>query len=822
MTQIMLNGEWDVEAFSPNGERTEMKGTVPGSALNDIIVSDGITPDDVFYRDNAEQYQKYENYDWIYTKKFDINSVSGRINLVFKKLDTYCDIYLNSTHLGYCENNFIDYTFDVSDILCEGENTLQVRFYSPIMAVRGKVQRNAAFTAERMNTRRIQCTYGWDWTMRFVTCGISQDVYLEQIDEGIKVSDAYIYTKSVDEDSAQIGLDIDFVDFRPGGIIDFEIYSPEEKIVVKYSKYYEEEFMRMSFDIANPKLWYPVGYGEQPLYRMVIKCGERVLYEETFGIRTVKVMQISDDEGSEFYNKCLEVKKGEHAQEYDKNTEFSGFILKINGKKIMCKGGNWVPCEPFPQGSTDEKITKLLTLAKDAGVNMLRVWGGGDFETDHFYNECSRLGIMVTQDFLMACATYPEKEQWFLNHLKKEAEFAAKKLRNKTCLVWWNGDNENAYKGYDTKEDYIGRYSAFKAIAPVIYKRDPYREFFPSSPYGGNMYASVTAGTSHNTNFLSYWLRYIENSDMSDYKDKYKEFRARFIAEEPSMGVISKPSLRRFMTDGDIFGDDKTIWLYHTKTNPYMKELFDYMSDMSCKILGDFTNAEDRLFKYKYIQFEWVRFCMEQARREKWFTSGMLFWMFNDCWPAAGGWSFVDYYGIPKAAYYSFKRAAKPVVCCIDKKDEGYSLYICNDGKAQNIKYKCVLMSNGKCKTLIEEEIQIDENSSCVAFKMKNNIKENDVLLLEIEDESGNRDRAFYKQGDLEIVPCNEKLEILKKTDNYIEVKANSYIHAVELEGEAVFEDSYFSMLPGETKTVSFEKIGNTDIEITAYTLKLD
>jgi len=824
MNRINLNGEWLVEGTAPDGGKIEFLGTVPGSALNDLLKFEGKGSVDIFYRDNAEQYQKYENYDWTYTKKFNMDSVSGKINLVFEKLDTYCDLYLNSVHLGYCENNFIDYTFDVSDVLFEGENNLEVRFYSPIAAVRGKVQRDAAFTAERMNTRRIQCTYGWDWTMRFVTCGISQDVCLERIDTGIKVSDAYIYTKSIDEESAQIGIDIDFEDFKSGGTVDFEIYSPEGELVAKRSKYYEEEFMRMSFDVAEPELWYPAGYGEQPLYRIVIRCGDRVLFEETFGIRTIKVMQISDNEGSEFYNKCLEIKKAERSHEFDKNTEFSGFILKINGKKIMCKGGNWVPCEPYAQGSTDQKITKILTLAKDMGVNMIRVWGGGDFETDHFYNECSRLGIMVTQDFLMACATYPEKEQWFLNHLKKEAEFAAKKLRNKTCLVWWSGDNENACKGCDTDEDYTGRNSAFKAIAPVIYKRDPYREFFPSSPYGGNLYASVTAGTSHNTNFLSHWLRYIDNSDMKDYKDKYKEFRARFIAEEPSMGVCSLPSLKKFMSDEDIYGDDKKMWLYHTKTNPCMKELFDYMSDMAQKILGGFEDPNDRLFKYKYIQYEWVRFCVEQVRREKWFSSGIVFWMLNDCWPAAGGWSFIDYYCQPKASYYSFKRAAKPVIASIDRENKEYKLYICNDSNAQMVKCRAIKLSkNLKDFTiLLEDEVNIAENTSGDAFKISaDEIKSDETLIFEVTDNVGNTDRAFYKQGDLNIEDCTSELEVVKTCDTQITVKSKSYIHAVEFEAESVFSDNYFSLLPGEEKIVEFEKCGNGDIDIKAYTIKI-
>ena len=823
MSRISLNGEWHVRRFSPCGEESEYVGEIPGCALYDIIRYEGKSLDEIFYRDNAETVQKYENYDFVYTKTFDMITVSGRMELVFEKLDTYCDIYLNEVHLGYCDNGFISYNFDVSDIIKVGENTLEVRFYSPVNAVRGRLLRPAAFTAERVNTRRIQCTYGWDWTMRFVTCGISRDVYLECTDNEIKIEDVYVYTKSIIDDCAEIGIDIDLSDYKRGGIIDAQIFSPDGVLLHRHTRYCAEKFMRIIMDIPDAQKWYPLGYGKQPLYKLVILCGEKELYATSFGIRIVKILQLRDEKDSDNFKKCLEIKKSEHAQIFDKNTEFAGFILTVNGEKIMCKGGNWVPCEPFTNKDPKEKITKLLTLAKDAGVNMLRVWGGGDFETEHFYDECSRLGIMVTQDFMMACASYPEKEVWFLEQLEKEAEYAVRVIRNKPCLMWWTGDNENATEGCNTDIDYRGRNSAYKAIAPIVYKRDPYREFLPSSPYGGNMYASITAGTTHNTNFLGHFLHYIETADMTDYKDRYKEFRARFIAEEPTMGVISKFSLRRFMTSEDIFGDDKTMWLYHTKTNPYMNELFDYMDTMARKILGDFTDSEDRLFKYKYIQFEWIRFCMEQARREKWFTSGIIFWMYNDCWPAASGWSLVDYYGIPKASYYSFKRSAKTVIGCIDKNAETFSLNICNDGAAQRVKCKCMVLSDGHCNVLFEKEIEIEENVSFTAFELNNDkMKMQDVLLFEVENEMGEHDRAFYKQGALEIVTCNDKLEILNKTDHYIEARAKTYIHVVEFESEAVFEDNYFSMLPGEVRKISYVTIGDSKIEIQAYTLKFD
>ena len=282
--------------------------------------------------------------------------------------------------------------------------------------------------------------------------------------------------------------------------------------------------VRIDMDVPAPQLWYPLGYGGQPLYTFAVKNGDRLIYSESFGIRTVKIMQLPDEIGSKNHGLCLSIKN----REYDLNESFSGFVLKVNGEKIFCKGANWVPCVPFAVGNIDERQTAILELCAEAGVNMLRVWGGGAFETKHFYNECSRLGIMVTQDFLMACGAYPEEQAWFIDELKKEALYAARLCRNQPCLMWWSGDNENAVKGCDTDEDYRGRRSAYEGIAPVIYREDPYRRFLPSSPYGGNRYASNTVGTTHNTQFLGHIFPYLLGNDLSDYKDEFKKYKKYF------------------------------------------------------------------------------------------------------------------------------------------------------------------------------------------------------------------------------------------------------------------------------------------------------
>ncbi len=819
MRKVDLNGTWHLEGTSPDGEVIEISADVPGSTLSAILNSDIEKNLDVFYRDNADKVQKYENYNWIYSKCFQMDDTDKKLVLVFEKLDTYCDVYVNDKHAGSCDNGYIPHRFDISKLVTKGENTVSIYFYSPVTQMLGRKKLPSAFAKDRLYTRRPQCTYGWDWTMRFVSCGVG-NAYVEEIDTGIKVDTAYVYTKSIDEDSAEVVIDIDFKDFECGGVVDVNIIDSGGNIAAEYSRYNEESFMRINLDVENPKLWYPNGYGSAELYRLEIKCKNKLLYNTEFGIRTVKIMELCDKEGSENFEKCVELKKTPFSQFYDKNDKFSGFILKINGTKIMCKGANWVPCEPFAKGNTDKKVTKLLELAKDGGVNMIRVWGGGDIETEHFYNECSRLGIMVTQDFLMACGQYPEDAQWFLEHLKREAEYAVEALRNKACLVWWSGDNENAIDGCDMDTNYKGRASAYKAIAPIIYKRDYNRRFLPSSPYGGKNYASNTKGTTHNTQFLGDFFKYMLKDDVSDYKDYFKLYNARFIAEEPVLGAASENCLKKFMTVDDIYGDDLSMWLYHTRTNPSLKtQVFEYLYSFAQGILGKFKDGEDRFFKLKYLQYEWLRVSLERVRREKWFCSGVVYWMLNDCWPAASGWALIDYYGEPKAAYYSFKRAAKPMMLSVDLEDGKYKFHICNDGKEEKLTLKWYAVSkNGSIAAQSEaKEIYASANTSFIGHEVNaSEVPEDCFVVAEI-----NNDRAFYKKGMLEISASNDRIDTLKTGIQGVKIKAKAYIHTVELCGDAVFEDNYFSLLPGEERVIKYKQTGKDNIGAKAYTLNI-
>lgn len=816
MEKLFLENNWVL-----TGDKIgTVSATVPGCVHTDLI-KEGIIKD-LFWRDNNKQYEWIENEDFTYSCTFDAKESDDAV-LVFEGLDTYCDIYLNGCAIGSADNMFISHEFNIGGKLQERDNVLEIRFRSPIKEVADRPALNGAFTTERLHTRRMQCTYGWDWVDRFVTCGVYRPVYI-RYGSDMYVDSVYVVTENIDEFSAQICVEMEFANFKEGGLVNVAVVSPDGDVVNSAEFYCKEPKAVRRFDITEPQLWYPLGYGEHPIYTLVCTVNDNV-HTETFGIRTLKVLQIPDKEGSDYYNLAKALQEGEIGQIMDKNTTYSGFQLVINGKKILCCGANWVPCEPFPSAETPEKFDKLIDLACKMKLNMLRVWGGGLFENKYFYDCCDRAGILVTQDFLMACGTYPETEEWFIESQRKEAEFAVKYLRNHPSLAWWSGDNENATEASEDMEEYRGRKATIGAIAPAIYKYDRSRMFLPSSPYGGKTYASLTSGTTHNTNYIDRMFDYFYDTDCVDYKEYLGQFSARFIAEEPVFGAVSRKSALRFMEESDILDGEQTILRHHTKNNAWLAhEVFDYITTFALKVLGAPSDLEDRYFKYKYIQFEWFRIVFENMRRNIGFCNGLVFWMFNDCWPASLGWSILDYYCMPKAAYYQFRRCAQTLVSSVTCDGKNYNVTLSNSGFKTVVAKGCAYRFDKTNMAEAAEKYEFDITAdaySAGTVKLPWSLDENNVIVCDVVcDEFA--DRSFYKHGDLSIHNCNDALRVVARDEHSITVCSDSYIHTVELEGDCVFSADYFSLLPGESKTVTWECLNDnsdSDFTVTAYTI---
>ena len=805
MKRISLDGKWKLVCENRN---INIDALVPGCVHTDLKNA-GLLKD-IFYRDNANSCQWIENEIWKYKREFNIDSTENA-NIVFEGLDTYCDVLINGEKISF-DNMFIEHRIKADELLKKGENSIEVIFYPPAKMVEDKESLPGSFTTERLHTRRIQCTYGWDWVQRFVTFGIFRCVYIEY-EEGFRCNDMYLYTSAIDSYGAQIVADVSFSGYENGADVICDIKDNNGVSVFRKSLYINTPTYRFDISIDNPKLW-DVRNCDNPLYTLYLSYNGDS-FEQKFGIRTVRVLQKRDIEGSKQYNLCKALQDTPSGKRYDFNEEFSSFEVILNGRKVLCKGANWVPCEPFVSEETDAKITKILTLAKEAGMNTVRAWGGGIFEKDHFYNECDRLGILVIQDFLMACGQYPENDEYFILQLQKEAEYAVKKLRNHPSLMWWNGDNENAIEGTDTMKNFRGRTASLFGAMPYINKYDYTRPFLVSSPYGGNVYASKTSGTTHHTQFLRMLFDYIKSdSDGSDYLTKLKEFTARFIAEEPCFGASSKESMLNFMTEYDIInGDD--MWLYHTKGNPALNdELYNYFSEFAEKILGEYKDGEDRLFKYQYLQYEWIRVSMENTFRNCDFCGGIIYWMLNDCWPSAAGWSIIDYYLKPKAGYYAFKNTLSDCIISLTEEKEGLYLYLCNalDKKLdKNIKLRYIDYKSNR--TIATEVITLEVNENDVAKTAIPQPEDNIIIVAKCDEY-----RTFYKKGRLLICKNDFAVNIRVLEDGVI-LKCNGYVHSVELCGECVFDDNFFSMLDGEERMVKFSG-ESKNIRVNSYVLE--
>lgn len=815
MKKIYLHDGW---SFTDSAFDKRLDAKVPGCLHTDLMSAGIIT--DIYYRDNNDKYGWVENCAPIYETRFDAK-LADNVRLTFDGLDTFATVYLNGKELGEVHNMFIPHTFDVSSILKEKDNHLRVEFTSPIKAVEGMpVSPGFAFTGDRINARRIQCTYSWDWVGRFVTMGIFRPVYLEYR-EGLEIEDVYVRTDAVDRFGASIVAEYTLSGFDKPGMVEAELLSPSGRVVYTDRFYADRELMVRKMDIPSPELWYPHGYGAQPLYTFRARAGESS-FESTLGIRTLRIINHRDVVGTDYHNRATEAAKGEAVKQRILDDTFFGFKVVVNEKEIFCRGGNWVPCDPFASEESEGKIRALVRSARDMGANMLRVWGGGLFETPAFFDECDRCGILICHDFLMACGQYPEKQEWFIKELLLESEYAVKLMRNHACLGWFHGDNENAERGSDIIPDYSGRSSALDGIYPSVYKYSKNIPFLASSPWGGNMFSSITSGTSHNTNYLGYIFDYMYTTDCHDYKEYLSQFTSRFVSEEPTFGAISRESMLEFMTEEDLLGDNEDILKYHSKTNPGLPvHIYDDIRAFTSHVLGDFVDGEDRFFKMKYIQCEWVRVTKELVLRNLGYSNGIIYWMFNDCWPASLGWAFVDYYLRRKPSFYAFKRLTAPAVGSVDA--EGKTLTVSNtsdEGDAAFVSVVALDINDGfKELDRIDTSVILDPYAT-ESLDVSSLSKYDNVLLVSDVTLGESSYRSYFKRGKLEI-ERTDAFEIVSSTDTSITIRAKGYLQAVELEGDYVFSDNYFTMLKGETVTVYHKPFSDKarGVSVRTYTL---
>jgi len=802
--RFQLHGGWKITGYGQNGEIVgPIEGTVPGHVHTDLL-RHGLIPDPL-WRDQAIQTQWIESFDWVYETEFEWRDESrvDDATIRFEGLDTIATIHVNDSEIGSAANMFIPHEFPLRHAIVVGTNRLTVRFTSIQKHLRDKDVGKyvSLFSQDRVFLRRMQCTFGWDWVHRLVSYGIWRPVFIEAKPDG-RINNAFMRTVGLGDGEARVAWEVKLEGANADSRIHAQLIDPAGQVVWEQQAACGDGSASGEFALRNPRLWWPSGYGEAALYRFEVRlvaadghpcdsCSEEI------GIRTVEVEQLPDDQGS-------------------------SYTIVVNGLRIFAKGGNWVPADPFPSRVTEERYEQLLQLLVDGNMNMLRVWGGGTYELPAFWQACNRLGIMVSLDFMMACAQYPEHEQWFVEAMKTEVTASVQSLRNHPSLVFWCGDNELAMNN-NPEDEYWGKTICAQVTEPTVKALDPSRPYFATSPIGGRPFNSQDEGDCH---FSTWYDPVFILGDMKDYRERIMEGRGRFLSECVVFGAPPLASLLKMMTADDAVDPSAAMWEFRTKDNPYngQDELTHHrmLEKTAITLFGASDDPLQKIRKMEYVQYEFARLQAEHYRRRKYDTSGLLFWMFGDCWPASGC-AMVDYFGMPKAGYFGAKKAFTPVMISLESRNDKLGVWIANDTLDElqgAIEVRAATTDGRQLAARQWHGGQVPANASVMIGEIDKaelglNSDAADVVVqaswqASVEEGlSGSGDRTIY----FEVLPKHLRLHPAKLRINHmpydersgvIEIAADAFARVVTIDGDLHVDDNYFDMMPGEVRVVKY------------------
>ena len=759
---------------------------VPGTVHTDLLNLKLI--DEPFYSDNEKRLQWIGESDWVYRTKFDLPKnfdINRPLYLVFEGIDTPAKILLNGDEIGSVDNMFLTYKLNVSKVIRNKKNKLELLFTSPVKYARqlenekGKLQ--VALNTERVYIRKAQYAFGWDWGPSFAAMGIWRNVYLLQQEEYF-IENFSFDTLSIDENHALVRIKIK-LNQPAAEEISYKInfYNKSEKIALdKHALKYTPETI-VEFQVKNPQLWWPNGIGEQNLYDLKIQVlrNNSIIDEKTkkVGIRTIQLK----------------------LKENDKNT----FRFIINNIPVFLKGVNWIPADSFLPRVNESKYRNLLTFAKEANMNVVRVWGGGIYEHDIFYDLCDELGLLVWQDFMFACASYPEYEE-FINNVKAEVEQNVFRLQHHPSIAIWCGNNENEWGFYgDQKKPFkeMSGYKIYHEIIPAILKRtDPNRAYWPSTPFsnGEEDPNSQLSGNRHQWGIWSSWI---------DYKE-VKNDESLFVTEFGFQSSACYPTISKVLPK-DQKSSQSRIFEYHNKQIEGTERLFKFLSAH----LPVRTDLRDFIYLTQLNQGFALKECVEHWQYRFPETNGSIIWQLNDCWPVAS-WALVDSELLPKLSYYLVKNAFSKNLIISRKENNHLKIFVINNSLenfAGKFQIDLVELPSGNVSKIISKKVTVDplSKNECHSFGLPEFIEDGKgIYVISLFDKGNNLvNRNFFSGTEFKFIiipPPKVKIK-LSKSKNLVKVSTDKPAFFVFLESKGlIFEDNGFTILPGEKLTIPY------------------
>jgi beta-mannosidase len=749
-----------------------------------------------------------EKKSWWYRRDFeisedDLNCRAAR--LVLESLDLFAHVFINGKMAGTHRSCHFPFIADIARYLKAGKNSLLIRL---TMGSEEIAEGDYDYLAEYISTeqgggrgdrgekaraflRKPQYVYGWDWGPRVGTVGIMKNAWID-FSGDLAVTRLRPLTLEASRKTARLRFEAEFQSFLPistqevhlGLEVKFEgekVYSEGRNVLALSGV----NFVDFDVTLPNAKLWWPNGAGEQPLYTAELKiksarcsaAGEPV----RFGIRTVEL----------------------DLAQYGENDRH--FALKVNGEHIYCKGGNWIPADSVYARVSPEKYRALVSEAKECNFNMLRVWGGGIYERDEFYDSCDEMGILLWHDFMFACSLYPDDQGWYTELVRREVEYQIKRLRSHPCIAIWCGNNENQLLCADyfkkNATSRTGGLVIYNEIIPSLVRANsPEIPYWPSSPYGGEKPNDNGVGDRH------HWGACTMNPNMENRitPEAYDAVTSRFISEYGYVGPCSEETIKKYYGGNPVVHNDK-IWNLHNNTfekatvpegirkhyaDPETLERKDYLS---------FARLVQGLM-YSY-SLEAIRFYPKNA--------GALFWMYNDTWGEVG-WSIVDYYLDRKPSWYFVKRAFAPLKIILRPSTDKKKVRVMGvndtaEEKKIELEYGYVSFS-GDYETA-KKALSLPAFTKGIVFEFEMPAGDTKNGLVFARGEG--LPLAVLRTGTFrEYAQADSKISIVKIEERgkglAVTLKSSGYSHAVSLGLESSFhlDDGYFDMLPGEVRTI--------------------
>ncbi|GIJ29195.1 beta-mannosidase [Micromonospora qiuiae] len=807
--RLALHHGWTLRAAPgpqlPSGiDGRTVPATVPGCVHTDLLAA-GLIPDP-YLDDNEKDLTWIGHTDWTYETTFDRPiGDHQRLDLVCAGLDTVATISLNGVEVGRTENMHRGYRFDVGSLLRAEDNTLAVRFDSPYhyaQAHRDRLgDRPNAYPQPFQFIRKMACNFGWDWGPTLVTAGIWQEIGLHSWSVARLATVRPLVTLDGCIGRVELHVEIEranelpltaHAETTPAASLPLTVRAEVAGVTAEVTIPAGEQTAVLALTVDEPELWWPRGHGGQHRYPLIVTLRRpdgAVLDEwhRRIGFRSVRLDTTPDAHGAPF-------------------------TLYVNERPIFVRGVNWIPDDAFPTRVTRDRLAHRFDQAAGANVNLLRVWGGGRYESDDFYDLADERGLLVQQDFLFACAAYPEEEP-FATEVAAEAAEQVTRLAPHPSLVLWTGNNENIWGWHDWGWQEIlagrtwGRGYYLELLPRIVAETDPTRPYWPGSPWSGSEEIHPNDPAYGTTHIWDVW-----NTD--DYL-KYREYVPRFVAEFGYQGPPAYATLRRALSDEPLAPDSPGM-AHHQKAAD---------GDLKLRRGLDAHLPEPRDFDdWHYLtqlnQARAIQLGVEHFRSHRGRCMGTIVWQLNDCWPVTS-WSAIDGDGRRKPLWYALRRAYADRLLTVQPRDGGLALVAVNDGgqpwRASATVTRLTLAGEPRAKTTLELGVPA---YTSITWPLPADLARPDDARREllVADAGGDRALWFFAEDREVDYPTAEYDATVEPADGgqLVRVTARTILRDLtlypdRLDPTAEVEEAPATLLPGESATFTVRSAAPLD-----------